>query len=261
MTSAAACPPDEERLRPLYARILRLRHVDPGGMLCFVYFEGTVAFGLLLALAELVNWWGVLVLPATVAVMVKVNDAVAAAVLRSAARVPAQERDRFRREIQPAIGRASVPRRSFAGPGSESTVGAGKTLGLTASTAGRSDAGEIRSGGPEDQLATRFIPLGRPLSMTALVRARLEFGRRGRLRPDRNAPDRAGSADAPKRTLRPRSGLPQGRQAEPAGSGRPRNSSLVERMDQRPVQRPVQRWLVRLDSIDTARQSATRRYE
>jgi hypothetical protein len=64
---------------PLYARVLRLRHVAPSGFLCFIFLEGALALGVLLALAELVNWWGVLVLPATVAVMVKLNDVVAGA--------------------------------------------------------------------------------------------------------------------------------------------------------------------------------------
>lgn len=63
--------------RPLYARMLRLRFLTPSGFLCFVFLEGAVALGVLLALAELVSWWGVLVLPATVAVMVKLNDAIA----------------------------------------------------------------------------------------------------------------------------------------------------------------------------------------
>ncbi|WP_442932308.1 hypothetical protein [Micromonospora sp. NBC_01699] len=102
-------PVDDERVRPLYSRVLRLHHVDPGGLLCFLFFEGTVALGLLLALAELVSWWGVLVLPVTVAVMVKLNDLVAAAVVRNAARVPDLEQERFRREMLPAVGRARVP--------------------------------------------------------------------------------------------------------------------------------------------------------
>jgi hypothetical protein len=68
--------------RPLYARVLRLRHLAPNGFLCFAYLEGAIALGILLALAELVSWWGILVLPATVAVMVKLNDAVAGAVSR-----------------------------------------------------------------------------------------------------------------------------------------------------------------------------------
>ena len=56
--------------QPLYARTLRLRHLNPGGLLCFVFLEGSLALGALLALAELVSWWGVLVLPAAVAVPV-----------------------------------------------------------------------------------------------------------------------------------------------------------------------------------------------
>jgi hypothetical protein len=63
--------------QPLYARMLRLRHLSPGGLLCFVFLEGAIALGILLALAELVSWWGVLVLPVAVAVMVKFNDLVA----------------------------------------------------------------------------------------------------------------------------------------------------------------------------------------
>ncbi|NJP34750.1 hypothetical protein [Micromonospora thermarum] len=99
---------DEERYRPLYARVLGLRFVNPGGVLCFIFFEGSVALATLLALAELVTWWAVLVLPATVAVMVKLNDLVAARVVRSAALVPEQERDRFRRQMEPAVGTARV---------------------------------------------------------------------------------------------------------------------------------------------------------
>ena len=62
---------------PLYARVLRLRHIRPGGLLCFLFFEGSVALGILLALAELAPWWSALVLPGVVAAMVKVNDLVA----------------------------------------------------------------------------------------------------------------------------------------------------------------------------------------
>jgi hypothetical protein len=69
----------EEAHRPLYARVLRLRWVTPSGFLCFIFLEGAVSLGVLLALAELVSWWGVLVLPAAVAGMVKLNDVVAGA--------------------------------------------------------------------------------------------------------------------------------------------------------------------------------------
>lgn len=74
-----------EEHRPLYARVLRLRHLTPSGFLCFVFLEGAVALGILLALAELVSWWGVLVLPATVAVMVKLNDVIAGVLGEAAA--------------------------------------------------------------------------------------------------------------------------------------------------------------------------------
>ncbi|MFC0506866.1 hypothetical protein [Micromonospora costi] len=107
-TAWATLAADEEQFRPLYARVLGLRFVNPGGVLCFLFFEGTVALAALLALAELVSWWAVVVLPAVVAVMVKLNDMVAAVVVRSAALVPEQERDRFRRQMEPAVGRARV---------------------------------------------------------------------------------------------------------------------------------------------------------
>ncbi|WBB66917.1 hypothetical protein [Micromonospora sp. WMMD812] len=107
-TAWATLAADEEQYRPLYARALGLRFVNPGGVLCFLFFEGVVALAVLLALAELVSWWAVLILPAAVAVMVKLNDMVAAVVVRSAALVPEQERDRFRRQMEPVVGRARV---------------------------------------------------------------------------------------------------------------------------------------------------------
>jgi hypothetical protein len=70
--------------RPLYARMLRLRNIAPSGLLCFVFLEGSIALGLLLALAELVSWWGVLVLPVMVALMVKLNDVIAGSLTRAA---------------------------------------------------------------------------------------------------------------------------------------------------------------------------------
>ena len=78
---------DEARRQPMYARMLGLQYLAPGGFLCFVFLEGAVALGILLALAELVSWWGVLVLPAMVAAMVKLNDVVAGALIRPATAV------------------------------------------------------------------------------------------------------------------------------------------------------------------------------
>lgn len=80
---------DEARQQPLYARMLGLQYLAPSGFLCFVFLEGAVALGILLALAELVSWWGVLVLPAMVAVMVKLNDVVAGKLIRRGTARPA----------------------------------------------------------------------------------------------------------------------------------------------------------------------------
>jgi hypothetical protein len=77
--------------RPLYARVLRLQHIRPGGLLCFAFFEGSIGVGILLALAELAPWWAALVLPLVVAGMVKVNDVVAGLSAR-ARLVPAHAR-------------------------------------------------------------------------------------------------------------------------------------------------------------------------
>jgi hypothetical protein len=79
---------DEARHQPLYARMLGLQYLAPGGFLCFVFLEGAVALGMLLALAELVSWWGVLVLPVMVAAMVKLNDVVAGMLIRPVAAGP-----------------------------------------------------------------------------------------------------------------------------------------------------------------------------
>ncbi len=59
---------------PLYARLLRLRHIHPGAVLCFLYFEGAILLAVLLALAELVQWTAIPVLPVIVAGIVKIND-------------------------------------------------------------------------------------------------------------------------------------------------------------------------------------------
>ncbi|MDZ5443806.1 hypothetical protein U2F26_13845 [Micromonospora sp. 4G57] len=116
-TGWATVPTDQERYRPLYARVLGLRFVNPGGVLCFLFFEGSIALAVLLALAELVSWWAVLVLPVAVAAMVKLNDMVAEVVVRTAALVPEQEQDRFRRQMEPVVGRARVPSAPRALPG------------------------------------------------------------------------------------------------------------------------------------------------
>ena len=64
-----------------------------------------IALGVLLALTELVDWWAPVALPATVALMVKINDAVAGAAARQAG--PA--RAATARVQRVAVGRAGVP--------------------------------------------------------------------------------------------------------------------------------------------------------
>ena len=99
--------------RPLYARALRLHHLAPSGLLCFVFLEGAVVLGILLALAELVSWWGVLVLPVTVALMVKFNDLVAGTFApRPVARETSPERGPV---LRPAAMPGSGVRQSFEG--------------------------------------------------------------------------------------------------------------------------------------------------
>lgn len=61
----------------LYWRLLRLRRVRPRPAITFLLFEGSIVLGALLALADLVTWWGAAAVPIAVAVMVKLNDVVA----------------------------------------------------------------------------------------------------------------------------------------------------------------------------------------
>ncbi|MBX6749025.1 MAG: hypothetical protein IRY85_05035 [Micromonosporaceae bacterium] len=75
---------------PLYHRLLRLRHYQPGPVMTAVLFEGSIAVSALLALAELLNWWSVLAIPLTVAAMVKFNDVVAGLARRPPRRPPAR---------------------------------------------------------------------------------------------------------------------------------------------------------------------------
>ncbi len=51
--------------------------------MCSALFEGVIALAVLLSLAELVSWWSILVLPALVAAIVKMNDIIAGAYARN----------------------------------------------------------------------------------------------------------------------------------------------------------------------------------
>src|SRR5687768_9372505 len=69
---------------PMYARLLRLRRIRITGLVSFLLMECTVAVAVLLALAELVSWWAVPLLPVLVAAVVKINDMVGAPASRPA---------------------------------------------------------------------------------------------------------------------------------------------------------------------------------
>jgi hypothetical protein len=102
---------------------LRLRHLRPGGLLCFLFFEGVIALAVLLSLAELVSWLAVPLLPAVVAAMVKINDLAAGmslAAKRSTAGAPPVARGSATvPPVRPAVGRASTG--GVAGPGQPSS--------------------------------------------------------------------------------------------------------------------------------------------
>ena len=78
----AADQPALKVTRPLYPRLLRLRHLELNAWQRAVLGEGAVAFALLLVAADLATAWSLLVLPVAVAVVVKAND-LAVGLLRS----------------------------------------------------------------------------------------------------------------------------------------------------------------------------------
>jgi hypothetical protein len=81
---------------PLYHRLLRLRHYQPGPLMTAALFEGSIAVSAVLALAELLNWWSVLAIPLTVAAVVKFNDVVTGLARRPPRRPPTRDRSASR---------------------------------------------------------------------------------------------------------------------------------------------------------------------
>ena len=92
--------------RPIYHRLLRLRQLRPGPLPTFVLFEGSVMVAILLALADIVDAWGILAIPVAVAVMVKLNDVIMVVLRRP---VAAAQLDRPRLAAGPAIGVSARP--------------------------------------------------------------------------------------------------------------------------------------------------------
>jgi hypothetical protein len=93
--------------RPLYFRLLGVRHLQVSPVVAFVLFEGSVAAGVLLALADIVNVWGIVAVPVAVAIMVKVHDRVARALVQPLAVVQMSATRPLR--DRPNIGRSAVP--------------------------------------------------------------------------------------------------------------------------------------------------------
>jgi hypothetical protein len=91
----------------VYARLLRLRHIQLGQVTSFVLFEGSILVAVLLALADLVDPWAVAVIPVAVAIMVKLNDVVAGVLARPLAIAQL----RAPRIVEPTVvGWSPVPR-------------------------------------------------------------------------------------------------------------------------------------------------------
>lgn len=81
--SGAAGGPGRRRV-PLYARVLRLRHVELDSWQRAVFVEGSLALAVVLVLADLASAWTLLALPLAVAAVVKLHDVLTGAVLGGA---------------------------------------------------------------------------------------------------------------------------------------------------------------------------------
>ena len=74
VTDEPAEPARPEK-KPLYPRLLRLRHIHPNAWQRAALGEGAVGVGVLLAMADLATAWSIVALPVAVAVVVKAHDA------------------------------------------------------------------------------------------------------------------------------------------------------------------------------------------
>ena len=60
--------------KPLYPRLLRLRHVHPNAWQRAALGEGAIGVGVLLSMADLATAWTIVALPVAVAAIVKAHD-------------------------------------------------------------------------------------------------------------------------------------------------------------------------------------------
>ncbi len=93
--------PEATKKRPLYIRLLRLRHIAPNAVQRALLGEGVIAVAILLVLADLASAWTLLVLPLAVAGVVKANDALAG-LLQKPPRVRPDEPARAGKQKAPA---------------------------------------------------------------------------------------------------------------------------------------------------------------
>ena len=91
--------------RPLYPRLLRLRHVKPNAWQRAALGEGALAVAAVLVLADLATAWTLLVLPVAVAVVVKLHDVTAGLL----ARPTTDERRAVEQQGDPGSAEPSVP--------------------------------------------------------------------------------------------------------------------------------------------------------
>jgi hypothetical protein len=98
VTAATAAAQSEHR--PLSARLLRLRRLRLRTWQRAVLLDGSFALAVLLALADLVSAWAVLVLPVLVAMLIKAHDVVAALVQTPGTPTAPVREDRRRRGDQ-----------------------------------------------------------------------------------------------------------------------------------------------------------------
>ena len=84
--------------RPVYVRLLRLRHLRLRAWQRALLGEGVVAVAVLLVLADLASAWTVLVLPVVVAAVVKAHDVLAGALTAPGTPTAPVQQDRRRRD-------------------------------------------------------------------------------------------------------------------------------------------------------------------
>ena len=70
--------------KPLYPRLLRLRHIEPSAWQRAALGEGAIGVGVLLAMADLASAWTIVALPVAVAGIVKAHDALQGLIDRGA---------------------------------------------------------------------------------------------------------------------------------------------------------------------------------